>query len=406
MDSLNTKNPCNLTVEEQEQILSFLRGNFSYNGKTLFRSRLDANTVTALSIVDGAVISSKLTLGTQNWSTDIVFSPTDHDTVAWTSGTILTSDGLTYAIGSGNTGNMVAFTYIYFDTAISLTVLQVTTDYSLVTSDTAILLCVASFIADTSQNAFYIPAIGTFGINSTVISPNSISTSKIQALAITTGLLSAGAVTAAKINVAQLSAIAVDAGTLTAGTIIGLTIKTAASGQRAEMTSANGFRAYDSIGTVVAEMGTNGFNLFQNINGVNSAANIAIANGSGGITIGANPGGFLNTQIGIIGGASGTGAVTVSFLSGAGTSIQFLNTGTKFNGQNVNFDSGFGIAQGGQSIALGTNVQIYQGSTVQLTVTGTAIQLRNDLTIGGVVSIGGRTVSTFNDGTHDVLYLV
>lgn len=58
---------------------------------------------------------------------DLVFSVTDKDTVAWASGTITLSNGRTFSIDAGNTGNMAARTFIYLDTATSLTVLQTTT---------------------------------------------------------------------------------------------------------------------------------------------------------------------------------------------------------------------------------------------------------------------------------------
>lgn len=61
---------------------------------------------------------------------NLVFSVTDADTIAWASGTITLSNGRTFSISSGNTGNMAARTYIYLDTAVSTTVLQTTTTVS------------------------------------------------------------------------------------------------------------------------------------------------------------------------------------------------------------------------------------------------------------------------------------
>ena len=58
---------------------------------------------------------------------NLVFSVTDKDTVAWATGTITLSNGRTFSISAGNTGNMSAKTYIYLDTAVSLIVLQTTT---------------------------------------------------------------------------------------------------------------------------------------------------------------------------------------------------------------------------------------------------------------------------------------
>lgn len=62
-----------------------------------------------------------------DWQFNGTFSATDSDTVAWTSGTLISRDGTTYSINSGNTGNISALTYIYFDSATSTTAFQTTT---------------------------------------------------------------------------------------------------------------------------------------------------------------------------------------------------------------------------------------------------------------------------------------
>lgn len=61
------------------------------------------------------------------WVFSGTFSVTDADTVAWGAGTLTTEDGNAYSIGAGNTGNMAAKTYIYFDVAVSTTAFQTTT---------------------------------------------------------------------------------------------------------------------------------------------------------------------------------------------------------------------------------------------------------------------------------------
>lgn len=62
-----------------------------------------------------------------NWQFSGTFSSTDSDTVSWTSGTLTLSDGSVYSIVAGNTGNMTALTYIYFDKNKSTTAFQTTT---------------------------------------------------------------------------------------------------------------------------------------------------------------------------------------------------------------------------------------------------------------------------------------
>lgn len=99
---------------------------------------------------------------------DLVFSVTDKDTVAWATGTITISNGRTFAIDAGNTGNMAARTYIYLDTAVSSTVLQATTTVSTAMGANKKLIAVAQNGAAQAQFIVYggiggikLPASGT-----------------------------------------------------------------------------------------------------------------------------------------------------------------------------------------------------------------------------------------------------
>jgi len=49
----------------------------------------------------------------------------------------------TFNIGTGNTGNMAAVTYIYFDKAVSITALQITTTAATAVGANKILIAVA-----------------------------------------------------------------------------------------------------------------------------------------------------------------------------------------------------------------------------------------------------------------------
>jgi hypothetical protein len=271
----------------------------------------------------GAIAAAALTKQAQSFNTGIVFSATDHDTVQWTAADITFSDETTYSIGSGNTGTMSALTYIYIDTDLSTTVLQVTTTFGNTVGDNKILLCVAQNIADSNQKAFFVPAVGVFGINETVIGDNSIATGKIQALAITAAEIAANTITAAKIAAltitaaeiaattitgakmvagtvtatqltgTTLSALYADLGTITAGsldavtitgsTITGGTVRTSASGERVELTSANTLDVYSSIGAKIFDMQVEsvgvkmegiGKNLDLNVSGILNTVNL------------------------------------------------------------------------------------------------------------------------------------
>lgn len=225
-------------------------------------------------IATGIVIANKLTESSKNFGSDIVWSATDWDTIAWSAGTITMADGSTYSILAGNTGNMGsdARRYVYLDPAVSATVLQVTTSIATATGENKVLLAEAARASGGSasgQSAHFVPVVGAFFLNADQLSAaaiteikvatsaitttkisddavttpkivaGAITTAKIDALAVTadkiaanaiiatkiaagaveTDKLAANAVTAAKINVASLSAISADLGTVTAGTI-------------------------------------------------------------------------------------------------------------------------------------------------------------------------------------------
>lgn len=146
-------------------------------------------------------------LAVNNWALSSVWSVTDADTIAWGAGTLSTSDGGSYSIASGNTGNMAAKTYIYFNLAVSTTALQTTTSAATATGEGKILIAIA-------QN-------GTGEANYMVVNDkqSNIDAAQIVAGSITANEIAASTITAGKLSVSQLSAIAADMGALTAGTI-------------------------------------------------------------------------------------------------------------------------------------------------------------------------------------------
>lgn len=82
-------------------------------------------------------------LAIQQWGLDSVFSSVDLNTVQWTSGTLMFADGQSYSISSGNTGNISALSYIFFDPDVSATVLQVSTNFLDAVGNNRILIGVA-----------------------------------------------------------------------------------------------------------------------------------------------------------------------------------------------------------------------------------------------------------------------
>lgn len=172
------------------------------SGQALFKNVTLSTNVTLSGIQSGSE------LAIQGWGHTMVFSITDLDTVAWSSGVITLMDGTTFAIGNGNTGNMSAQTYIYFDKAVSQVALQTTTTAATAVGSNKILIAVA-------KNGAVEPTYKVFSSN---LNQN-IDAADIVASSITANEIAANTITANKMSVSQLSAITADLGAITAGTI-------------------------------------------------------------------------------------------------------------------------------------------------------------------------------------------
>lgn len=127
----------------------------------------------ATEIRDGTIFAQKLVVGSQTWAHNLTWTATDYNTASWSSGSIQFADGTVVAIDSGNTGNISATTYIYFDNTATL---KTTTTYSDAIGDQKILLAIVAPAADSAARAV-ITALGAPG---TTIDGNKIVTGKIQ----------------------------------------------------------------------------------------------------------------------------------------------------------------------------------------------------------------------------------
>jgi len=192
---------------------------FADDGSTVIFEASDTQILMSGIPIAGIPNSTATDISLLTLTHDLVFSVTDADTIAWASGTITMSNGRTFSIVSGNTGNMAALTYIYLDPAVSSTVLQTTTTYS-----TAIGADKAHI--GTAQNqtvtAFYIPATGGGQLL--------VDGSQIGALSIVAGNIAASTITAGKMSVSNLAAINADLGTVTAGSVFSGLFSTSTSG--------------------------------------------------------------------------------------------------------------------------------------------------------------------------------
>ena len=169
------------------------------------------------------------------WSTNVSWSASDNDTVAWSSGSIYLPDWTALAVSSWNTGNMSWTTYIYYDRETNT--VTSSTSASASVGENKILLCVASPVSWSSKKAefqafwtndqstfIYASNIAANTITWNEIAANSIKAAQIDSDAITTSKIDAWAVTASKITVTALSDIDSNLWTITAGTIKWTTI--------------------------------------------------------------------------------------------------------------------------------------------------------------------------------------
>jgi hypothetical protein len=357
--------------------------------------------------VNGSVTSSSLNPAVQEWTTDIVFSSTDNNTVSWTSGTIQTVSGLTYSINSGNTGNMSALTYIFLDVAVSTTALQVTTTYSNAVGDGRILVAAAQ---NHSAGASVIP----YGGQQPIIN----GTDQITALSIVAGNIAAGAVTATKISVSHLSAISANMGTLTAGEIrmYSGTWDSDATGFRLNSTEIAGknegeyqFYVLASDGCAYAGGGNVGL----------SSDGIYIVAGAGGIASynklrfvdGEDNGvGYLTARYGGEGAAATTfamylvayeddtdydeGSIIITAYSGGGTNAYVALTAK--DGGTKTLTTDVGTATFGTDVRVGSG--LYVGSTGTNPAAGTITATDYIVALGGL-HVGG----TADPGTDNLL---
>jgi hypothetical protein len=172
------------------------------------------DTTADQAVIDAAAANAHRILGvTGNWTV------TDADTITWTGVVLRLGNGSDVNIINGNTGNMVAKSYLYYN---GTTTLQITTNPNVI-GGTHTLVAVA-------QNGASKASVQVVG-GATYISGDWINT---------------GTITAALMNVGTLSAITANMGTLTAGTI-----QTAAAGNnRVVINIADGIRGINAADVV------------------------------------------------------------------------------------------------------------------------------------------------------------
>lgn len=164
------------------------------------KEQLNTHTINGLSsfIAD---VNDGIIGGIRGWSNTMTWSSADYNHVTYSSWTITLSNGFSYSI-TGATVTLTTVTYIYLDTAISITALQTTTTASTSVWGTKILVAVANLTVSWKQAQFQVfwwlgwnVFITADNIAANSITSNEIATNTITANNLSTALLYAWSIT-------------------------------------------------------------------------------------------------------------------------------------------------------------------------------------------------------------------
>ena len=368
-----TANAGDMTIYSDGSNSSIHAFNFYIDAGGDFHTR--GGDITGVSIA-GIPNNTSTDISLMECSHNLVFSVTDADTIAWATGTIIFSNARTFTIDAGNTGNMVALTYIYLDPAVSSTVLQVTTTYSTAMGANKRLI-------GTAQNNTITANFVPYGAGQILIDG-----ANIGALSIVAGNIAASTITAGKLTVSQLSAIAADLGTITAGTVTGATIQTASSGTRFVMTS-SAFQGINASAAVIFEILLTGGDVGDVIMGDDATGSYAKWDNSAG-TFDVFADNIPSASQGTFGGDGSDGALSAS----SGTTDIDL-AGAKSVVKNYTLISLTGSAKltFSNPHANGTLIILKSQGNVTLTASATIIDA------SGMGATGGTAVSQSSNGT-------
>ena len=142
---------------------------YNAEGQTL----IDGGIIATKALLANSVTTEKLALSSKQFVPNITWTATDYNTCSWGSGNIKWADGETSSINAGNTGNIAAKTYIYYN---NTTTLQKTTTYSIAVGSNKILLAIIEPVADTDAKCLITSVFST----GTTIDGDNVITGKIQ----------------------------------------------------------------------------------------------------------------------------------------------------------------------------------------------------------------------------------
>jgi len=145
---------------------------YVYNNAGL--TLIDGGIIQTIALLANSITAEKLKVGARSWNHDIDWTATDINTCSWTAGDITFADGSDTSIDSGNTGDIAAKTYIYYDGTATL---KTTTTYSSAISDSKILLAIVE-IGGTGGKCVITPVRSA----GTTIDGDKIVTGKIESI--------------------------------------------------------------------------------------------------------------------------------------------------------------------------------------------------------------------------------
>ena len=235
----------------------------------------------------GAVTQDKINgISILGWVGNFLFTALSNTKVGWNIGSITLANGTVYTIQAGDTGDMSAVTYIYFDLAVSATALQKTPTAGTAVGANKILVAVAQNVAvgklatfqafSGKGNGVLITAdnIAANTITGNEIAANNIITNSAQIanaiitdakiVSLTANKISTQLVDAqianiayAKItNVAVTNAqiVSLDAGKINAGEIVGRNIRSSSGGGQILLSNGDRLYFYDGAGALQGYM--------------------------------------------------------------------------------------------------------------------------------------------------------
>lgn len=236
------------------------------SGNAVTDINTNAETINGEQITPGTIPAQTLDIANWGWTQTCTFSVTDYDTISWTSGTWTSADGTSvYSISSGNTGNMVALTYVYLDIAVSTTVYQLTTNVNTPVGVGKVLIAVC-------QNG-----VGTATYN--LVQAHQIVGDNVIANTINATKITAGSITATQISASYVYAGTIIANQINAGTLTGIVIQTQSSGQRVVLTSTLA-QFYNAAGTEIVDTYASSNSYL--IKGMQTSSSIVLDAGSSG----------------------------------------------------------------------------------------------------------------------------